>query len=95
MVGFLEPDTAPDAFGLEWRWQSAEPFSQFANLDLQVLVDGRARRATFADYSRFVRLWDGSTVPNTLTKVFGLRDSICTELFRGRAITAITGFYAR
>jgi hypothetical protein len=88
MMGFLEPDAAPDAFGLEWRWQPAEPFSQLANLDLQALVNRRARRATFADGSRFVRLCDGSTVPNTLTKVFGLRDSICTELFRDRAITS-------
>jgi len=49
MMRFLEPDAAPYALGLERGWEPAEPFSQLTDLDLQPLVDRRARRATLAD----------------------------------------------
>jgi hypothetical protein len=80
-MGFLQPDAAPDAFGFERGWQPAEPLPQLADLDLQALVDRRAWWAALAGGGGFVRLRDYSTVPNTFTKVFDNRRTICTELF--------------
>jgi hypothetical protein len=81
VMGFLQPDTAPDPFGFERRRQPTEPLPQLVDLDLQALVDGRSRRAALAGGGEVVRVWDDSTVPNTFTKVFATTYAICTERF--------------
>ena len=68
VMRLLEPDAAPDAFGLERRRQPAETLAQLADLDPQPLVDRRARRSASPRVRDFVRLRHILMVPNTLGK---------------------------
>ena len=64
VMGFLEPDPAPDAVGFDGRRQAAESLAQLADLYAQALIDGCACGSPAIVGRDFVWLRHFLIVPN-------------------------------